>query len=236
MTDKENSNLDLWSQVEETDPNFTKHVGQRGGFTAISAHYQIKQATRLWGPVGSEWGYTVEYNELSNGVILLQAADVTVWYPAVPESNKALRPSFGPVRGLCAVVNNKGRLDEDAGKKAMTDALTKALSHLGFSADVFMGLFDDNRYVAELKSKFSGEGAPAAKEPVEIPMDKLVGSFQEAYEATKDFLRLENSELNDILKERGLPFDRDWERGEFSTALKVLKDIYRIRLEERKEK
>ena len=28
-------------------------------------------------------------------------------------------------------------------KKAMTDAMTKAFSHLGMSADVFLGMFDN---------------------------------------------------------------------------------------------
>ena len=36
----------------------------------------------------------------------------------------------------------------------MTDALTKAFSHLGVSADVFLGLFDNNKYVQEMKAKF----------------------------------------------------------------------------------
>jgi hypothetical protein len=38
-------------------------------------------------------------------------------------------------------------LDDEAPKKAMTDALTKAMSHLGMSADIFLGKFDDNKYV-----------------------------------------------------------------------------------------
>ena len=32
-----------------------------------------------------------------------------------------------------------GGLDDEAPKKAMTDAMTKAFSHLGMSADVFLG-------------------------------------------------------------------------------------------------
>jgi hypothetical protein len=40
--------------------------------------------------------------------------------------------------------------DEEAPKKSLTDALTKALSMWGFSADVFLGLYDDNKYVASL--------------------------------------------------------------------------------------
>jgi uncharacterized short protein YbdD (DUF466 family) len=34
----------------------------------------------------------------------------------------------------------------------MTDALTKALSHVGVSADVFLGMHDNSKYVEKLKS------------------------------------------------------------------------------------
>ena len=32
--------------------------------------------------------------------------------------------------------------------------MTKAFSHLGVSADVFLGLFDNNKYVEEMTKKF----------------------------------------------------------------------------------
>ena len=48
-----------------------------------------------------------------------------------------------------------GNLDDEAPKKAMTDAMTKAFSHLGMSADVFLGKFDDSKYVEQMKQEFS---------------------------------------------------------------------------------
>jgi len=53
--------------------------------------------------------------------------------------------------------------DTDAYKKASTDGLTKLLSHLGFNADVFLGMFDDNKYVAGLQ-KEKDEAAGSATE------------------------------------------------------------------------
>jgi len=35
--------------------------------------------------------------------------------------------------------------------------MTKAMSHLGMSADVFLGLFDSNKYVSEMKEKFAAK-------------------------------------------------------------------------------
>ena len=43
------TNMELWDQVWQTEPEHTKHVNQRGGFTAIAAQYQIREATKVWG-------------------------------------------------------------------------------------------------------------------------------------------------------------------------------------------
>jgi hypothetical protein len=59
----------------------------------------------------------------------------------------------------------KGKLknpDTDAFKKASTDGLTKLLSHLGFNADVFLGMFDDNKYIAGLKKEQDEAAGSAA--------------------------------------------------------------------------
>jgi hypothetical protein len=45
-------------------------------------------------------------------------------------------------------------VDDNFAKKIETDALTKAISKLGFNADIFMGKFDDVRYVEEMKKEF----------------------------------------------------------------------------------
>lgn len=40
-------------------------------------------------------------------------------------------------------------VDDEPSKKSLTDATTKALSSLGFSADVYFGMFDDTEYSQE---------------------------------------------------------------------------------------
>lgn len=135
------SNMDLWNKVSKTDPSHTKKVNQRGGFTAIDAHYQIQNATEQFGPIGKGWGYVVEKMERHEKFMVVY---VTIWHG--DRSN-----SFGPVLGCSEMFGS--RPDSDAPKKATTDAITKGLSQLGFNADVFLGKFDDNKYVAELKAK-----------------------------------------------------------------------------------
>ena len=140
MTD----NLRIWSQVERTDPAHTKKVNQRGGFTAISAAYQIMRATEVFGPIGEGWGYTAGPPIFQDSLVIVP---VTLWH-----GDRA--NTFGPVFGG-AEWKNGTRLDSDGPKKATTDALTKLLSQLGFNADVFMGRFDDSKYVAELEREFA---------------------------------------------------------------------------------
>ena len=154
----------IWNAVCDTDPNHTKHVGQRGGFTAIDAHYQVQRATEQFGPIGDGWGYKTEYSEthFQSGETVVNCDLVFGW---VMEKETC---KFGPVRGCAVLMSSKGYLDPDAPKKAMTDALTKALSHLGFNADVFLGKFDDNKYVEAQKKKYSKMPEKQAKQIVEL--------------------------------------------------------------------
>lgn len=145
MTD----NLRIWSQVDKTDPAHTKKVTQRGGFTAISAAYQIMRATEIFGPVGQGWGYDAGAPIFHEGLVIVP---VTLWHGGRGHT-------FGPMFGGAEWKDKNGRLDSDAVKKATTDALTKLLSQLGFNADVFLGRFDDSKYVDEMREAFK-EPAP----------------------------------------------------------------------------
>lgn len=139
-----NDKMKIWDQVAVTNPAYTKKVNQRGGFTAISAAYQIMRATETFGPIGEGWGYDAGEPIFQEGLVFVP---VTLWF-------EARTNVFGPMFGGAEWKSN-GRLDSDALKKATTDALTKLLSQLGFNADVFMGKFDDNKYIAEVKAEFA---------------------------------------------------------------------------------
>lgn len=141
----EPDNLAIWRAVEKTDPRHTKKVNQRGGFTAISAHYQVMQATAQFGPVGIGWGYVNDPPIFHDNLVIVP---VTLWHGSRENA-------FGPVYGSAEIRNAKGYLDADAPKKAATDGLTKALSHLGFNADVFLGRFDDNKYIQQMEREFA---------------------------------------------------------------------------------
>lgn len=177
MTD----NLANWVAVEKTDPKYTKQVKQRGGFTSVNAQYQIKRATELFGTVGVGWGYENSPIQIENGFAII---GVTVW-------TGSRENSFGPVYG-CAQMFGE-RLDSDAPKKASTDGLTKALSHIGIAADIFLGMYDDNKYLAEISGEFAGKSL--AEKPVPQQTLAAIGgaetmaSLQTVWNANKEWHR-----------------------------------------------
>lgn len=147
MTD----NLSIWNAVSKTNPAHTKKVNQRGGFTAISAQYQILAATEQFGPIGIGWGYTTGDPVIVETLITVP---VSLWHGSRENV-------FGPMLGCEEWKDKNGRVDSDAPKKAVTDGLTKLLSQLGFNADVFLGLFDDNKYVERVTREFADKDKPA---------------------------------------------------------------------------
>ena len=149
------SNTKLWDSVEKTDPKFTKRVNQRGGFTAIGAQYQVHKATEAFGPFGIGWGVKEESFQRyeDTGLVLYQG---TLWYKYGKDIGEV------PIHSSIKYHANS-RVDDDFAKKVATDAMTKGLSKLGFNADVFMGLFDDNKYVSSLKKEFSHSSDGSAK-------------------------------------------------------------------------
>lgn len=166
--------LRIWDKVSKTDIDHTKEVSFGRKFTAIDAHSQIMEATRMFGPVGEGWGYDNVYGELhfQDGRVMAWC-DVTMWWSTAGEWEgmpaPGSRKSFGPVRGgaVLQALNKDGswkQPDTDAYKKASTDGLTKLLSHLGFNADVFLGQFDDNKYVQGLKKEKDQEAAKEISE------------------------------------------------------------------------
>lgn len=157
MPDDSAANLTLWDRVKYTDPDRTRHINQRGGFTSIDSYYTIKRATEVFGPLGEGWGFDARYSFRADVVI----CRCSIWY-----KTQAGRSESFTVCTMNQLVTTdkagKRHVDEDAAKKALTDAITKGLSYLGFSADVFEGLFDDNRYVAALREAKAQQEQKAA--------------------------------------------------------------------------
>ncbi len=180
-------NMRHWDALKATDPRYTKPVsfGARR-FTSINSQWQLQRMTEHFGPIGDGWGYTVAHSiERITPDYVLAVADVSIWH------GNDMTSIYGPIRGMSPILE-KGRTDDDAAKKALTDALTKGLSHIGLSADVFLGLFDDNKYVREVARQFAevkmGDPLPdedkhLLKDPNETRSSYEVSQLQKAIDA-----------------------------------------------------
>lgn len=145
--------MEIWNSLAKSDPAYLKKIsfGSRS-FTAIDPQYQVMKMTEQFGPVGEGWGWhnNTEIVSVSNGDSAV-LAHVTVWH-GTPAN------TFGPFTGCRKFFDAaKGRMAEDAPKMAITDGLTKALSHIGCDADVFLGKMDGNKYDTP-KSSSGGSG------------------------------------------------------------------------------
>jgi len=163
MTD----NLAIWNKLGKTDPKHTKSFTRGGGFsgTAIKPIYTDQKMTETFGPCGTGWGFTEPQFQLVNGSEGQVAVYcwLSLWYVKEDGSRSDLIPGVG---GDFVVKKFKSGLstDDEAFKKAFTDAIGNAMKHLGMSADVHMGLFDDSKYVNEVKREIAEE-ARAQDEP-----------------------------------------------------------------------
>lgn len=153
----ENPNTRIWDKICETDPNRTKdfNKGYRG--TSINPNYIYEKLTGCFGPCGIGWGFIIvkdEYKEGHEGEIS-HSITVDLWYKNGDVKSEPI-PGIG---GTPYVFKDKNgwHTDEDAPKKSLTDALTKATQLIGMSADIFGGLWNDCKYVAELKKKYNSD-------------------------------------------------------------------------------
>ena len=179
-------NLKVWNAVEKTDPKFTKAFSKAGGFsgTAINATYLIKKATELWGPIGGTWGPEVEderYVEGAEGTIVhvlrIKLRHPTGWLHAYGQTTFVGKNKHGPFT------------DEEAPKKSLTDAISKGLSMLGFSADVFLGLYDDNKYVNDRKAEFAANEPSGVIKPTDGAMNRVDPKRRQAITDTATLIK-----------------------------------------------
>jgi len=144
-------NLKVWNEVAETDPFYTKEVGFGAfKFTSINAQYQLKNATDQYGPYGEGWGIReIEYTFLDMPLGQKMALAEAIFF-----AGKSTFPISSAIMIASLDKYEKMRVDDEWAKKIETDITTKALSKLGFNADVFLGRYDDNKYVNSMKKKF----------------------------------------------------------------------------------
>lgn len=134
----ENKNLALYNRVREVPVEAKKDIqaGRLKGKTDINPLWRIQTLTREFGPAGIGWYTEVEKQwteECGNERAVYIKLNL---YIKVENTWSKPIEGFG---GAMVVSNEKNGLylDDDASKKAYTDAISQACRSLGIGADVY---------------------------------------------------------------------------------------------------
>ncbi|UBX48905.1 hypothetical protein LDO51_17485 [Providencia alcalifaciens] len=267
------TNTKIWKSVQRTDPRFTNPIPNSSyNKTGIGSYYMFMRATETFGPIGQGWGYEILEDKMVDGNPLFESVfndkkeQVGVRYlrdndgKLIFELNHSVKIKFwyltpdgmrGEFESYGATVYRDKRKsglnsDEEVFKKSLTDAIKKALSMLGFSSDIFMGMYDNPEYVAASKLEYDIKAAvDDADEMARIKKeldDKLTNNAKAMENAvTKSELEgISNSIIREInihiksAKERRDQEVEKYLRGRLR-RLQEIKDKRLIQLEQKEE-
>ncbi|EPG8921217.1 hypothetical protein WJD56_000266 [Klebsiella pneumoniae] len=188
MRATERDNLELWKSVFKTDERFTTAFSVNGGGTSINGTYMTMMATREFGPKGQGWGVDILEERFDTGAPItrtIKGADGNNTWELIPDGmGGILMEKHHVIKIRLWYLKNDVRGEEyaygctpyiygskygpicdgEATKKSLTDATKKALSGLGFSGDIFMGLYDNPEYRQKNKAEFDLKNASETAE------------------------------------------------------------------------
>lgn len=171
-------NLSIWDRFADIDPAFTKKItGKAYQGTSPNPQYVIRCLTEIFGPVGKGFGWEVLHEGFEPlGDEILHWCRIRFWH--TERSN--FFESYGQTKALMKTRNGL-MSDEDAPKKSLTDAIIKASSHIGIAANIFLGRWDDQKYVQSVADSFDARNEPAAapvKSSAQLKRDNFWPDFE----------------------------------------------------------
>ena len=178
-------NMKVWNAHADIPPKMTTDiVGKDYKGTSPNPQYVIQCLTNLFGPVGLGFGWRIVaegFNEFQNGEVL-HWCRIEFWHTSRENTYEA----YGQTKAAFMTKGGIFRVDEDAPKKSLTDAIVKAASQLGIAANIFLGRWDDSKYVAKVNAEFeAAEAADVNGWAAKLETVKII--FKEA--KTKEGLR-----------------------------------------------
>lgn len=209
-------NTALWDKLKRVPKEHLKGFKRSGGFTgtAIKPMWSFHRMTEEFGPCGTGWGVEKpEFTIQAAGNDLMVYCTVAIWY-----GNKEAHVWGVGGDKVLSTGQSGPRTDDEAFKKAFTDAVTNALKMIGAGADVHMGLFDGSKYIDEKPKDRAGPHSPdndverdpdsdtahftgtpgASKAPARNEYDRLIREMRQAQtvEALREWYKLRRPEIN----------------------------------------
>jgi hypothetical protein len=169
--------MELWNQVCVTDPAAVKKItGKPYQGNSPKPYWLIQRATEVFGPCGEGWGVEVKSEGFHRmtATDVMHSAVVVVWY--MRDGKRCAIEQMGQTKACYEKSGGGMMLDEDAGKKSVTDGMVKCLSMIGFAGDIFSGRWDDSSYVEWAAEQF----APPKQKVSPEAMELYITSFKNA--------------------------------------------------------
>lgn len=180
-------NLKIWKLLEKTPPSATKKFN-KGTFsgTAYDPIYVDKKMTEVFNAYGIGWRTEeIQWRHAIAGwseQVKVDPHDESI----ICEVELAVKHNGEWCRGIRGVGGTRLYIrrrsgewvpDEEAYKKAYTDAIGNATKHLGLAADIFEGKFDDNKYVEQRIAEEEREQAAANQDEVKEKANLVYGEL-----------------------------------------------------------
>lgn len=160
------TNMRIWDEVAEVPAEFCKTFHPNGDesveLTSVTPMYYFRQATEMWGPYGIGWGVEILTDEIicdKSEQPVLHTMKVQLWYDGpkprrvlgpgsmVPDPLERYVPGVGCTPLQYTDDSGQQRWDDDFNKKTLTDAITNALSRLGFGAEIRLKNREGDKYL-----------------------------------------------------------------------------------------
>lgn len=202
-------NLSIWQRFADIDPKYTKPItGRDYGGTSPNPQYVVMCLTELFGPVGKGFGWNVlAENFTEMGGTHLHWCRIRFWWKDEDGIHEC--EQYGQTKAAYTTSKGTHRVDEDAPKKSLTDAVVKAASHLGIAANIFLGRWDDQKYVSDLNSEFRGK--EAAAKPRSPALEALIANIpSSSFEAAQDWKAKQDAEIKALSNDEFAVFRDAW--------------------------
>lgn len=167
-----NGHMAHWLAMSRPPATALKTIkgGRLQGMTDVNPQWRYQAMTEQFGPCGLGWKYKIDKMWTEQGcdgeVLAFTQVSVRVFVHDVWSA-----PVVG-VGGNHLVTKEKAGLrnNDECWKMALTDALSVALKMFGVAADIYAGLWDGSKYVAEPQ--------PAAKAEAPKRIQLTAGTYQ----------------------------------------------------------
>lgn len=192
MEKKDNNNLELYNKFGTTPKNAQKPIaaGRLKGMTDINPMFRIKALTEQFGPVGFGWYYDITNKWLENGAEGVVAAfvDVNLYVKYNGEWSKPIQGTGG---STFVAKEQKGLYtDDEAYKKALTDAISIACKSLGMCADIYYS--KDTNYGTKYDVKTEETPKEEKKEELKIDLTFLSNKVGSGKYKDKTWIEVHN--------------------------------------------